>query len=121
MRERTIKERIRKEQERTLTAIATRTEIPAGAFWLSFAGDDGFHGAVIVHADDFVMAVMECHLRQINPHGEVQGMEIPPDVAARIPDKWKNRILSRQECAEFDKEMASGEQKGTESPPTTQS
>jgi hypothetical protein len=56
-----IKERIRKEQERTLAMIAGRDERPATAFWLSFAGDDGFHGAVIVHAEDFVTAVMECN------------------------------------------------------------
>lgn len=111
MRERTLKARILKEQVRTITQIATRNEAPKGAFWLSFAGDDGFHGAVIVHAEDFVTAIMECNLRGINPHGECQGMEIPADAAVQIPDKWKNRILSRSECADFDAEM-SGTKKG---------
>ena len=100
--------RIKGEQARTLANIAARTEPPAGAYWLSFADDDGFRGAVIVHAEDFTTALMECNLRNINPHGEVQGMPIPPEIAAAIPDKWKNRVLRRNECAEFDKEMARG-------------
>lgn len=107
MRERTLKAKILKEQIRTIAQMAERTGIPEGAFWLSFAGDDGFHGAVIVHAEDFFTAVMECNLRGINPHGECQGMPIPPEVAANIPDKWKNRILTREECGEVDREMAS--------------
>lgn len=110
MRERTLKARIDKEVERTTTQILSRGDSPKGAFWLSFADDDGFRGAVIVHAEDFMTAVMECNLRGINPHGECQGMEVPPEAAAKIPDKWKNRILTREECAEFDKEMSGASQ-----------
>jgi hypothetical protein len=109
MRARTLKARLHKERDRTLEQIATRTETPKRAFWLSFAGDGGFRGAVIVHAEDFTTAVMECNLRGINPHGECQGMEIPTEATAQIPDKWKNRILSREECKQFDEEMSAGQ------------
>lgn len=101
-----ITAKIKSEQKRAVGLITSRTEEPEGAFWLSFAGEDGFHGAVIVHAEDFLTAVMVCNLHGINPHGEVQGMEIPPEGAAQIPAKWKNRILSRAECEQFDREMS---------------
>ena len=101
----TIDARIRSEQKRTLENIAAATELPGQAFWLSFAGEEGFRGAVIVHANDFVEAVMRSNLLGVNPHGEVQGMPIPADTASRIPERWKNRLLSREECGQFDAEM----------------
>jgi hypothetical protein len=103
--EATIKAKIDSERQRTLENIALRTERPGMAYWLSFAAEDGFRGAVIVHAEDFITAVMECNLRDINPHGECQGMEIPAEYAAMIPEEWKYRVLSRSDCADFDKEM----------------
>lgn len=95
--------RMNGERTRVLENIAARTERPEQMWWLSFVGDGGFRGAVIVHAEDFVTAVMECNIREINPHGECQGMPVP--LGNDIPEKWKYRILSRKECAEFDKEM----------------
>ena len=58
-------------------------------FWLSFAGDDGFLGAVIADADSMVAAVKECHRRKINPGGEVLGFEIPDGADLRGMPKWK--------------------------------
>jgi hypothetical protein len=107
MRERTLKARIKREQERTLGIIANRTDRPGSVWWLSFVGDEGFRGAVMVNAEDFTTALMETNVRNINPHGEVQGLEIPADEAQQIPEHWKYRILSRDECEQFDKEMMS--------------
>ena len=106
MRERTLKARIKKVQKESFETIAARTERPPALWWLSFAGPDGFHGAVMVHAENFPTALMECNLRDINPHGEVQGIECPEPMVAKVPEKWKYRILSRKECEKFDKEMA---------------
>ena len=106
MRERTLKARTDHFRKHAIDTIANRTSTPATGWWLSFVGkDDGFRGAVIVQAEDFTTALMECNLRGINPHGEVQGAKIPAEIAALIPDHWKNRILSREECAQFDAEM----------------
>ena len=102
-----VQQRMQAETERTLDVIFSRKEVPATAFWLSFAGEDGFHGAVIVHAEDFLTALTECNLRGINPHGECQGVLIPAEAAALISDQWKNRILSREDCGKFDTEMCS--------------
>ncbi len=106
LNEKTIAARIKGETARTLGNIAARTELPTKMFWLSFADDNGFRGAVIVHANDFLEAVMEANLHSINPHGECQGVEIP--VGHVIPDKWKYRLLDRAECERFDAEMMAG-------------
>ena len=107
MRERTLKARIKKAQTESISNILSRAERPTKIWWLSFAAADGFRGAVIVHAEDFTTAVMETNIRQINPHGEVQGVECPDEMAAKIPEHWKYRLLSRSDCEQFDKEMAS--------------
>lgn len=101
-----INERVEQEKNRVLGKIATRTNRPKKMFWLSFAGEEGFRGACIVHAEEFTEAVMEATLHDCNPHGEVQGMEVP--AGHEIPEKWKYRVLSRQKCADFDKEMIAG-------------
>jgi hypothetical protein len=78
---------------------------PASAWWLSFADDEGFRGAIIIHANDFVDAFARVNLLNLNPGGECQGMPIPAEGAAQIDAKWKNRLLSRAECSQFDREM----------------
>jgi hypothetical protein len=112
MDDKTVAARIRAEQARTLANIAAEEAPPETAFWLSFAGEDGFHGAVIVHANDFMEAVMRTNLMGINPHGEVVGLDISPAHAKAIPAHWKNRLLNRDDCDQFEKEMsASAEEK----------
>lgn len=49
-------------------------------FWLSFAGEEGFRGVVLVDADDFLTAHLQTVFAGINPGGEVIGHELPPDV-----------------------------------------
>ena len=105
MRERTLKARIDREINRCIDAELSRTERPAKMWWLSFADDTGFKGAVIVHANDFVEALFQANLHQCNPHGECQGMPVPE--GREIPEKWKYRILTRAECEQFDREMSS--------------
>lgn len=100
----TVQARIRGEQARTLLNIASETAPPEQGWWISFA-DETFRGAVIVQANDFVEAIMRAHLAGINPGGEAQGMLIPAETAAKIPEHWKNRLLSREECQSFDAEM----------------
>ena len=108
--DKTVAARIHGEAVRTLENIASRTERPQQMWWLSFADDDGFRGAVIVHAEDFLTALMECNLRGINPHGECKGRPVP--AGAEIAEKWKYRILSRADCAAFDAEMMRAERGG---------
>lgn len=100
-----IAEHIKREQVRTIGNIINRDKRPSTAYWLSFAGEEGFRGAVIVHAEDFLTALMECNFRNLNPHGECLGMEIDAEYANLIPEHWKYKLLSREECEQFDAEM----------------
>jgi hypothetical protein len=92
-------------------------------WYLSFADEKGFRGAVIVKALEYSgipvfngvpvghvalvpgdqgNAVMAAHRLKINPGGEAMGVEIDDATAALITDKWKNRLLSREDIAAFD-------------------
>jgi hypothetical protein len=74
-------------------------------WWLSFAGEEGFRGACIVEAPSFLLAHMVANFAGANPGGEMRGHEIDPVSARLIPEKWKNRLLSRQDIDAFDAEM----------------
>ena|SRR5258707_975616 len=103
--EKTVAARLKGEQSRTLGNILSEDELPAQAFWLSSADEHGFRGAVIVHANDFMEAIMRANLLSVNPHGECQGMPIDADFASKIPEHWKNRCLTREECMQCDVEL----------------
>lgn len=103
-----LKAKMDGERTRVLENIAARKELPSKQWWLSFADDDGFRGAVIVHANEFVEAVMEANLYQINPHGECQGMEVPEGKV--VPREWTYRLLDRATCEEFDRTMMAKEE-----------
>jgi hypothetical protein len=65
--------------------------------WLSFADPDlpkgtQFLGVAIVQAGSFLGALSDCNQRGINPGGEVNGVEIPPEHVP--PEHLRNRLLS---------------------------
>jgi hypothetical protein len=68
---------------------------PLRWFYLSFADDDGFHGAVIVEARGEAHALQQCHRLGINPGGQVALFAVPED--APLPDAAKNRLLSKED------------------------
>lgn len=77
-------------------------------FWLSFADvnrPEGtqFKGAAIVEGDDPVDAIQEAWRLGINPGGEVAISEISPD--APIRDRWRKRLLSREDIDALDLEL----------------
>jgi hypothetical protein len=100
----TVEAEIRGERARAMANIASRTKRPETAFWISFA-EDGFRGAIIIHSEDFSTAIVESHAMGINPGGQVMAIPIDPVVSSLIPERWKNRLLSKAECVEFDKEL----------------
>lgn len=72
-------------------------------FWLSFA-DPGkpkgaqFLGVAVLSADSFADAISRAHALRINPGGEVQGFEIPPEGWDKIPANMRDRLLTRAEA-----------------------
>lgn len=81
---------------------------PLTWWWLSFASPDRpkgdqFLGACIVQAYGVVTASLQAHANKCNPGGQIQATPFPPRVD---PDVWANRLLTRDECTEFDRWMA---------------
>lgn len=79
-------------------------------YWLSFADPNKpagtqFNGACIVQAPSELAAVAVASARGCNPHGEVVFLPIPDSLVSEIADKWKYRVLDRQECEAFDTEI----------------
>ena len=79
-------------------------------WWLSFCDPNlpegsRFQGACIVPGNDLLEAVHNAHLLGCNPGGEVVGVEVPPETAPHIGDKWRHRLLTDEECFEFDREI----------------
>lgn len=80
------------------------------SYWLSFVDNDRpkgrrFLGCVIVPGDDVVEAVQAAHLLGCNPGGEVLGVPIAQSLDVRIGAEWRGRLLTREECEEFDAQM----------------
>ena len=68
-------------------------------WYLSFATEDEFLGAVIVDADNVIDATIKAHTLGINPGGEVLGYNItnaPVDVS-----KYMDRLLTLEEAEDM--------------------
>ncbi len=74
-------------------------------WYLSFVKDGKFAGGVIVEAADFPGAIQETWRQKCNPGGEIKGAAFPDDVAMLTGQKWKNRLLSKEDVDSFDKEI----------------
>lgn len=75
-------------------------------WWMSFVDNDRpegdkFVGACIVQAHGVVTAAMQAHDKKCNPGGAVQAVPFPEHVD--LSDSgWINRVLTREQCAQFD-------------------
>ena len=74
--------------------------------YLSFAGDEGFRGACMVHGANIDEAILRASELGINPGGEVVSCPID-DLELFVPEKWRDRLLTKQDVADFDREMGS--------------
>lgn len=94
MRERTWKAR----RHKLLTEEANQ---PEGWWWLSFADDDGFLGAVLTQAKGFINAVQKTHDLGINPGGEVKAVQLPDNIAAHpkfaTHEQYADQLLTKKD------------------------
>jgi hypothetical protein len=93
--------------KRATEVLEQESHEDVGWWWLSFCdgsrpdGED-FLGACLVKARGFLGAISEARRLGCSPGGEVKGVgPIPLD--AEIQDGWTERLLTRAECAEFDR------------------
>ncbi len=79
-------------------------------WWLSYSGDAGFRGLVILEAANFLEACAEARRLKISPGGSVRGLELEvvPDVA--LLKSYSGRCLSQVEADELSLKMAEAEQ-----------
>jgi hypothetical protein len=76
-------------------------------WWLSFCDPEEpegaqFLGACLVRATGFFSATLVAHRLGCNQGGQVRGMgPIPLD--SQIEDGWTERLLTKDECDEFDR------------------
>ncbi len=75
---------------------------PQKWWYLSFADEDGFRGAVITQAPGMVSATIKAHHLGINPGGEVLGHEIGESLPSGLPDNFVDRCLTREEVQSLD-------------------
>ena len=95
-------EAIKQREQQLLAQEATQ---PLGWWWLSFCDPDKpsgqqFLGCSIVQARGFLGAVFTARQKGCNPGGEVKGSSLPNGLKI---DGWTNRLLTREECDEFDR------------------
>jgi hypothetical protein len=76
-------------------------------WWLSYADNGGFRGLVVTRAESFLSACMTAHRLRISPGGQVQGIRIDQDDEWRIPESYRNRLLTAEEA----KKLAEDEDK----------
>lgn len=90
-------------RKRKASLLATEMREPARLFWLSFADDDagGFLGVVITEAHGPATAAGKCWGLGINPGGQMMAIEIPPDYSPQPPIEYRDRLLSKEQIAEF--------------------
>jgi hypothetical protein len=87
-------------------------------WWLSFcdaslpAGTQ-FLGACIVEGGtsgdlkaDLAVAIQNAWRLECNPGGEIKFQEVAPSIEPHIKPKWRNRLLTRTECEQFDLEIS---------------
>ena len=75
-------------------------------YWLSFAGPrpkphiSGFKGVCILDALDFGDAIQTAWDLEINPGGEVLGAKLSDEDAAKLPVRFWNLLLTKDEAEE---------------------
>jgi hypothetical protein len=65
-------------------------------FYVSFADESGFKGAVIVEARGITSAVLRCNVLGVNPHGQAMGLAIG-DWPSHLSIDIRDRLLTKDE------------------------
>ena len=66
-------------------------------------GGDGYLGAYLTRADSDMLARLECGMNGCNPGGQCLFIEMPEDVAERIPESFLHRLLTQADVEALDR------------------
>lgn len=89
-------------QERAAKLLDAEMTQPLSWWYLSFASESGFLGAVLVRARGFVSAHRVVHVLNLSPGGEVQGYELGPTLPPAVTTEMICRLLTREELEALD-------------------
>ena len=67
-------------------------------WWLSYADEKRFRGAVILRSDTFLDACRESRVLGFSPGGQVNGFPIDAEDEWRIPESDRARLLNLEEA-----------------------
>lgn len=68
-------------------------------WWLSYAGEEGSRGVVVVEGEDFFSAVERSKVLGLSPGGQVRGFVVPAEWTQRcLP--LKDALWSREQLEE---------------------
>lgn len=81
-------------KSRVAAMAAAEMQAPETLFYLSFAGDEGFRGAVVTRANGPTTALIKVHRLGINPGGQALTIELPADHHHRVPEDALDRLLN---------------------------
>jgi hypothetical protein len=81
---------------RVAELLAEEATQPMRWIYLSFAGTEGWRGAIIVEAQGITSALILCNTLGINPHGEVLGRDVPDGVTVKAD--YCYRLLDKEEA-----------------------
>jgi hypothetical protein len=73
---------------------------PARWMYLSYAGELGFNGGIIIEAHGMASAVARARALNISPGGQVLGFDIP-EATVLPPPEFRNRLLTKAELESF--------------------
>ena len=81
------------------------------SYYLSFCDPERpagsqFLGAAVVPGGSMIEAVRNAHMLGCNPGGEVLGQPVPEYLEPHIGTRWRVQLLTREECAAMDAELA---------------
>jgi len=72
---------------------------PLRWWYLSYAVDEGFLGAVVLEAHGELHAIELAQRLNLSPGGQVAVWEVPAEVVVTLPAEAKGRLLSKPELA----------------------
>jgi hypothetical protein len=84
-------------KQRLASILAEEGKHPEWTWFLSFAGEEGFRGAVITRARGMTLAIRRANEMGINPGGEVLSFSVPAGEESCIPADMYDRLLRREE------------------------
>lgn len=82
-------------EARVKQLLAEELTQPERLFYFSFAGEEGFRGAIITRAHGPTDGMVKIHAKKLSPGGQV--LVVPVPAIATVPDEALDRLLCEED------------------------